>query len=158
MPDLLTHVLVAYAVAGSLALKTSFPDRFVPVVCVGATVPDAMKAAVLADVAIGSAFGVPYSFWGVHTLGGVIALGGLGALTIRRTDRWPALAALVSGGVGHLLLDLFVIRVDGVGPPYLFPLTAWLPPAGNLYASSDVWPAAVALVLAVPVWVVRARQ
>lgn len=158
MPDILTHVLVTYAVAGALALRTSFPERLVPVVCVGATMPDAMKAAVVAGVATGSAFGVPYSFWGIHTLGGVVALGGIGALTIRRTDRWPALAALLSGGVGHLLLDLFVIRVDGVGPPYLFPLSAWLPPAGNLYASSDLWPAAVAFALAVAVWGARKRR
>lgn len=158
MPDLLTHVLLAYAVAGVVAWQTSFPDRFVPVVCVGATIPDAMKAAVVADVAIGNALGVPYSFWGLHTVGGVLALGGLGALTIRRTDRRRALTALVAGGVGHLLLDLFVIRVDGVGPPYLFPFSAWLPPAGNLYASSDLWPVAVALAVAVPVWIARERR
>ncbi|MFA1611194.1 metal-dependent hydrolase [Halobellus rubicundus] len=155
MPDLLTHVLLAYAAAGLLAWRTRFPERYVPVVCVGATMPDAMKAAVVADVASGSAFGVPYSFWGLHTLGGVAVLGGIGALTIRSADRRAALGALVAGGIGHLVLDLFVIRVDGLGPPYLFPLTGWLPPAGNLYASSDLWPVAVALAVAVPVWIAR---
>lgn len=158
MTDLLTHVLVAYLLGVALAETGRLPERFVPVVMVGATAPDAMKAAVLLDVPSGTVAGVPYSAWGLHTLGGVLALSGLGALTLRAADRRTGLAALVAGGASHLLLDLPVVRVDGVGAPYLFPLSGWLPPAGNLYTSSDVWPLVLALAVTVPVWLRRRRR
>ncbi|WP_311171833.1 hypothetical protein [Halobellus ordinarius] len=157
MPDLLTHVLLAYAL-GVLAVRlTSLPDRYLPVVMVGAVMPDVMKATVLLDISVGSISGIPYSFWAVHTLGGAVVLGGIGALTIRDSDRGVAFLSLVGGGTTHLFLDLFVIRVDGIAPPYLFPLTGWLPPAGNLYASTDVWPAVGALAVAILVWAGRRR-
>jgi membrane-bound metal-dependent hydrolase YbcI (DUF457 family) len=155
MPDLLTHALVAYVLAAVVADAGRLDDRYVPVVTVGSVAPDAMKLAVVLDRSTGVVAGVPYSAWGLHTLGGALVLAGLGALTIRSRDRRTAFAALAAGGVSHLFLDAFVIRVDGVAPPYLFPLSTWLPPAGNLYASTDVWPAVVALAVAVPVWLWR---
>jgi membrane-bound metal-dependent hydrolase YbcI (DUF457 family) len=158
MPDLLTHALAAYALGAAVTRFGRTPDRYVPVAMVGAVAPDAMKLSVLLGRSIGTLAGVPYSTWGVHTLGGVLVLAGLGALTIRPGDRVAAGVALVAGGASHLLLDAFVIRVDGVAPPYLFPLSGWLPPAANLYASTDVWPAVVALSVAVPVWLLRRRR
>lgn len=158
MPDLLTHVLVAYAIAGLVVWGTAVPDRYLPVVLVGTVAPDGMKATVLLGSASGTMFGIPYSFWGLHTLGGVIILGGIGILTLRTADRRAGLVALCAGGAGHLVFDLFVIRVDGVAPPYLFPLSGWLPPAGNLYASTDPWTIAAAVVVALPVYTVRARS
>jgi hypothetical protein len=158
MPDLLTHALVAYVLAAVVAQSGRVQDRYVSVAMVGAIAPDAMKLSVLLNRSIGHIAGVPYSTWGVHTLGGVLVLAGLGALTIRVGDRFVAGAALVAGGASHLLLDAFVIRVDGVASPYLFPFSGWLPPAANLYASTDAWPAAVALSVAVPVWLCRRRR
>jgi membrane-bound metal-dependent hydrolase YbcI (DUF457 family) len=157
MPDLLTHALVAYVLAAAAARSDRLHDRYVPVVMVGGVAPDAMKLSVVLGFDVGVLFGLPYSTWGIHTLGGVVVLAGLGALTIRASDRRVAALALAVGGASHLLLDAFVIRVDGLAPPYLFPLTGWLPPAGNLYASTDVWPAVVALAVAVPVWLLRRR-
>jgi membrane-bound metal-dependent hydrolase YbcI (DUF457 family) len=155
MPDLLTHALVAYVFAVAATSAGRLDDRYVPVVMVGGVAPDAMKLAVVLDRSAGVIAGVPYSAWGIHTLGGVVVLAGVGALTIRARDRWTAVAALAAGGVCHLLFDTLVIRVDGAAPPYLFPLSTWLPPAGNLYASTDVWPTALALAVAVPVWLWR---
>lgn len=155
MPDLLTHVLIAYAVAGIAAWGTAFPDRYLPVVLVGTVAPDAMKATVLLEITSGTIVGIPYSFWGLHTLGGVVVLGGIGALTLRDADRRAGFGALLGGGAIHLFLDLFVIRVDGVAPPYFFPASGWLPPAGNLYASTDIWTILVALAVALSVWVLR---
>lgn len=158
MPDLLTHVLFAYVVGAAAVWWTGRPDRYLPPVLVGAAAPDAMKATVLLDVVAGTAVGVPYSFWGLHTLGGVVVLSGIGAVTLRASDRRAGLAFLLCGGVTHLLLDAFVLRVDGVAPPYLFPVSGWLPPAANLYSSTDLWTIPAALALAVPVWVARRRR
>ena len=155
MPDLLTHVLVAYMIAVGSARFEWFHDRYVPVVMVGSVAPDVMKLSVVLGFDVGVLFGIPYSTWGVHTLGGAIVLAGLGALTICTCDRLVGAIALATGSASHLLLDAAVIRVDGTAPPYLFPLTNWLPPAGNLYASTDVWPTVVTLVVAIPVWLLR---
>lgn len=148
MPDLLTHVLIAYALGAVAVWVTPLPDRHLPVVLVGAVAPDVMKATVLLGVTSGTALGIPYSFWGLHTLGGVVVLSGFGATTLCSADRRVGVAALAAGGTSHLLLDVFVIRVDGVAPPYLFPISGWLPPAGNLYASTDVWTVAAAVAVA----------
>lgn len=158
MPDLLTHVLIAYVVGTAAVWWTDSPDRYLPVVLVGAAAPDAMKATVLLKAAAGTAFGISYSFWGLHTLGGVAVLCGIGALTLRASDRRVGFWFLCAGGVSHLLLDLFVVRVDGVASPYLFPVSGWLPPAANLYTSADVWTIPVALALALPVWATRRRR
>lgn len=148
MADLFTHVLVAYAIATLVARRGWLPRRHVSVVLVGAVAPDAMKATVVLGIHRGTIAGLPYSTWGYHTLGGIVLVAGLGALTIHAADRRLAFRSLLAGGVSHLLLDLLVIRADGVAPPYLYPLSGWLPPAGNLYLSSDLWPPAVALCLA----------
>ena len=158
MPDLLTHVLLAYVAGAAAVWWTDTPDRYLPVVLVGAVAPDAMKATVLLGVTVGVAAGVPYSFWGLHTLGGVAVLSGIGAVTLAASDRRTGFWFLVYGGVSHLVLDLFVVRVDGIAPPYLFPVSGWLPPAANLYTSTDLWTIPVALALALPVWVMRRRD
>ncbi len=158
MTDLLTHVLVAYAGAAVVAETTGTPDRLVPAAMVGAVLPDLLRVTVPLSVAQGEVAGVPYSTWGIHTLGGVVVLAGLGAMTVRAPDRRPTFGTLVAGGGSHLLLDLLVVRVDGNGSPYLFPLTDWLPPAGNVYTSADLWPLAVAGAVAVPVWLYRRRE
>jgi len=158
MPDLLAHVLAAYVLGAAVVALTDVPDRHLPVAMVGAAAPDAMKATVLLGITSGTVAGVPYSFWAVHTLGGVVALAGIGALTIRASDRRTTLALLLAGGASHLLLDLFVIRADGVAPPYLFPVSGWLPPTATVYASTDLWPTAVALALALVVFLSRLRS
>ena len=157
MPDLLTHVLLAYVLGAAAVWWADTPDRYLPVVLVGAAAPDAMKATVLLEVTAGTAFGVPYSFWGLHTLGGVAILSGLGAVTLAASERHTGFWFLACGGGSHLVLDLFVLRVDGVAPPYLFPVSGWLPPAVNLYTSTDLWTIPVALALALPVLVMRRR-
>ncbi len=157
MTDLLTHALVAYVGGVAVVEATGASDRLVPVAIVGAVAPDLLRFTVPLEIARGEVAGVPYSTWGIHTLGGVVVLAGLGALTVRARDRRAAFGALVGGGCSHLLLDLLVVRVDGEGPPYLFPFTDWLAPAGNVYTSADLWPLAVAVAVAVPVWLLRRR-
>lgn len=157
MADLLTHVAVAYLGAVVVTTLTDRGDRWIPVVMVGAVGPDGIKPVVAAGSAWDTVGGVPYSVWGLHTLGGVVVLAVVGAVTLRPVDRRQGVLALTAGGVSHLVLDLLVVRTDGTAPPYLFPLTGWFPPAGNLYASADAWPALVAVPFALLVALVRAR-
>lgn len=160
MVDLLTHVLATYVLWGSLATAGRVDDRWVPVAMVGAVVPDLSKAAVVLPAgAVEGALGSPVALWGIHTVGGVGCCAATGAALFgRRGDAVPAFGALVAGGLGHLLLDLGVVRADGVAPPYLAPLTGWLPPAANLYRSADLWPLAVALVATAAVYAVRSGR
>lgn len=159
MVDLLTHVLATYVVCGSLAAAGRVPDRLVPVAMVGAAVPDLSKAVVVLPPAVADALGTPVALWGFHTVGGVLCCSLAGAaLFDRRGDAGRAFGALVAGGLGHLLLDLGVVRADATAPPYLFPLTGWLPPAANLYRSADLWPLAVALAATATVYAVRSGR
>jgi membrane-bound metal-dependent hydrolase YbcI (DUF457 family) len=155
MPDLLAHVLAAYVLGAVVVALTDLPDRHLPVAMVGAAMPDAMKATVLLDITAGTVAGVPYSFWGIHTIGGIAVLAGVGTLTVRSSDRRIALALLLGGGASHLLLDLFVIRADGLAPPYLFPFSGWPPPTATVYASTDLWPTALAAIAALSVLSLR---
>lgn len=159
MAELLTHVLIGYVIGSVGVWSGRLPNRFVPVVMIGSVAPDLMRASLFVFGEYrGTIAGIPYSAWGVHTLGGAIILAGIGALTIWRQDRRLSFVALTIGSVSHLVLDLLVIRADGEAPPYLFPITDWLPPAGNLYASSDIWPAVIALVATLLVWAVRSER
>ncbi len=158
MSDLLVHALVAYVGTVAVVETTETPDRLVPIAMVGAVAPDLLRFTVPLGVARGTVAGVPYSTWGLHTLGGVVVLAGLGALAVGERDRRAAFGALVAGGCSHLSLDLLVVRVDGEAPPYLYPLSDWLSPAGNLYTSADLWLLAVVIAVAVPVWAWRRRR
>lgn len=159
MPDLLTHVLLAYAGASALHLATDrVPARVVPVAMVGAAFPDVTKLYLLVPPErVGAWLGVPLSYWGWHTLGGVLVATVGGAMLFPAADRRRVALALFGGGVTHLVLDSLIVRADGLAPQYLYPFTWWEPPAGMLYLSSDVWPSLVALALAATAFAARYR-
>lgn len=150
MPDLLTHVLVAYVTGTVLVWNVDrLPRRLVPVAMVGAVLPDLVKVhLVLSGGTVGSLLGVPFSWQPIHRLGGVLVLAGVGALTFDRSYRRATFATLLAGAGSHLFLDSLIRRANGFTPPYLYPLTWWHPPSGDLYLSSDPWPAVLALTAA----------
>jgi hypothetical protein len=146
--DLLTHVLVAYALAALAARRTDRLDaRHVPLATVGAVVPDAAKLHLLLGDTT-TLFGTELSWYALQTVGGIATLVGLCALAVERAERRAAALALTGGAAVHLVLDLGVTRVDGRAPPYLYPLTWWEVPSPGLYLSADPWPSLVALALA----------
>lgn len=153
MPDLLAHVLVAYVAFTALSWWTPrFPRRLVPVGVVGGVAPDLAKVRlVVSDAVIESATGLPFTWDPIHRLGGVVVLAGLGAVLFDRPFRRRAFGTLLAGSAIHLVLDAMIRRANGLAPPYLYPLTWWQPPAGNLYVSADLWPTVLALVAAVGV-------
>ncbi|MDX1744831.1 MAG: hypothetical protein R3324_02740 [Halobacteriales archaeon] len=160
MPDLLTHVLLAYA---GMTMAVWYDDRFarhhVSVAMVGAALPDLAKIGLVVDFeAVSVLLGIPLSPLPLHRLGGVLVVAGIGSLLVHDRERWMTFAILTTAAMGHLVLDALIIRADGLTPPYLYPFTWWRPPAGDLYLSSDLWPALVAIGIASLAWVFTARN
>ncbi|MFB6301652.1 MAG: metal-dependent hydrolase [Haloferacaceae archaeon] len=156
MTDLLTHVLVAYLLATLVERRTSRLDRrHVPVVMVGALVPDVAKVHLVLGDPVSAVAGVDASWYALQTVGGVAALVAIGAVLIGPDERRRALGLLAAGAASHMLLDVPVQRADGLSPPYLYPLTWWRVPSLDLYLSSDVWPALVAVAAVAALFIVR---
>lgn len=160
MPDLLTHVLVAYVVLTPATWWLPWLDeRFVSVAMIGATVPDAAKLALVVDPStVEAVLGLPFDWEAVHTLGPAATLAAIGTLCFGRGNRLRAFGCLLAGVCSHLLLDLTVVRAGGMAPPYLFPVTWWEPPAANVLSSSDPWPWMVTATVVIGVWTVDRRR
>jgi len=151
--DLLAHVLVAYTTGAVLAWRGRLAPAWVPVLMVGAVLPDLAKAGqVVSPAEVAALVGVRFQWLVLHRLGGVLLVAGLGALLFESGRRRTAWLVLVAGAVEHLLLDVGVVRAGGVAPPYLYPLSWWQPPSAGLYLSSDLWPLALATALAAGAW------
>ena len=159
MPDLLTHVLVMYVARSVLAWYVDGVERHhVPLGMAGALIPDVAKAYfVLGSTTVG-VLGVRFSWLAVQTIGVASALAAFGALWVSRRERVPALGLLLGGVWIHVALDLLVVRADGTAPPYLYPLTWMLPPSGDVYLSSDLWPSVVLVALSALVLVRNRRK
>lgn len=158
MSDLLTHALAGYVLGTIAAWTTPLPRRHVPFVVAGAVLPDMAKVYLLFGSVRSTVLGVEFGWLALQTLGAALLAGGVVALAVTRPERRVGYASLVVGVGVHIALDYLVVRVGGVNPPYLYPFTwAQLPEVG-LYLSSDVWPAAVAVPVAVAVWLVDRRR
>jgi len=161
MADLLTHLLVAYALCTVATWRVDWLDRRWVVVGVGgAAIPDLVKVRlVVPPSAVERALGVPFDVAPLSTLGGVLLVAGLVTLAFER-DRWPrAYGLLTFGGVSALVLDGLRAFADGRASAWLYPLTGWRPPTPGLYVSSDPRVLLAAALLAAAVAAVdRARQ
>ena len=157
MTDLLTHVLVAAVLLAPVAWWIDrLHVRYVPLGMAGATLPDIAKVNnVVARQQVADLLGVPFSWLPFHRLGGVVAVAIAVTLLFERGTRRTVFGVLLAGAGSHLFLDALITRANGLTPPYLYPLSWWYPPSGDLYVSSDVWPAAVAVVAVVALLVVR---
>jgi hypothetical protein len=158
MADLLTHVLIAYALAALLSLRD---DRITPATTtaamVGGLVPDLNRIGlVLPASTVESAVGVPVGWDAFSTVGGVAVVLGLGTLAVPPRLRRRTAAMLALGASSHFLLDYLLRFPSGYTHPYLWPVTAAGLPGPGLYLSSARWPAVVAVVVAgalrVAVW------
>lgn len=154
MPDLLTHVLVVYAFLTPLTwYSTRVQPRYVGVAVMGTLIPDLAKIGlVLTPGSIETLLGLPFSWLPLHRLGGVILVVGMVAVLSERAERRPIATYAFLGAITQFPLDGLIRRANDVSPPYLYPVTWWRPPAGNVYLSSDIWPVIPALGIAVLVW------
>lgn len=155
MPDLLTHALVAFTICTLLRLRYGWLDaQYVTVGMAGAFVPDVAKIALLVDGSLVAVLiGRPFSWFGIHTLGGALLLLLVGVVLARRDERRPVGALLAVGAASHLLADALLFKLSGHSFPILWPITPYQPPTPGLYHSTDLWPSILLAGVAVCTWI-----
>ncbi|TMT87031.1 metal-dependent hydrolase [Haloterrigena sp. H1] len=160
MPDVLTHVLVSYTLGMLLSVRYAWlRPAHVTLVMAGALVPDLMKIQLLVpDEFVAWVLGVPFTWSPIHTLVGSALIIGLGGLFVAPAQRPRTVALLAVGAGSHHALDLLLVTASGEAYAIFWPLLDYRPPAGDLYLSSDRWPAVVAGVSALCVWLVARRR
>ena len=157
MADWLTHTLVAYAVFTAAGWSVPWlTERWVAVGVVGSVLPDLNRLSLLVSPdSVSAVLGVPFDWNALHTLGGVVLLGGVGALLFeRRREQVRAAALLYAGALSHLLVDLPQPYADGrtLTNLYLFPVRSWRTATPGWYVSADRWVVAAAFVVALLVY------
>lgn len=155
MPDLLSHVFIAYTIGILLSLRVEWLDsRFVTVVLVGALIPDLVKVHLLIDeTLVTTVVGVPFSWQPLQLLGGVAISLVIGGLVVHFRRRKVVVVLLGLGAVTHLVADGLLLTPTGRTSPVLWPLTRWRPPTPGLYLSTQVRPTIVFGLVAAVVWV-----
>lgn len=157
MPDLLAHALLAYAVCRGLAWRyTWLTSAHVTAGMAGAFIPDLAKVAlVLPGTTIEGWLGLPFSWYGLHTLGGALVGVAVGAAVVADRDRRRVAALLAVGAASHLLADALLLTPTGRSYAVLWPLTRWHPPTPGLYLSTDPGPTLVAGAVALVMWAIH---
>ena len=152
VPDALTHVLIAYALATALSLRHEWlTPRLTTVAMAGAIVPDLAKLRrVIPPETVESILGVPFSWQPFHTVGGGVLVILVASLSVRPAYRRPVALALALGIGSHFVLDMFLIPPAGTFP-YLWPVTDAAIALPGVYKSGDGWiiPIAVGIALGV---------
>ncbi len=162
MAELLTHVLVAYALFTAAGWYLEWLDeRWVAVGMVGSVLPDLNRLALVVPAERVTDFtGVAFDWGGLHTVGGALLLSAIGAtLFVRRRDQRRAFLVLFAGALSHLIVDFPQRYADGdaLTNLYLYPVSSARPPTPGWYVSADRWVAVVALAVAAAVFVVDRR-
>lgn len=158
MPDWLTHVLVMYILLESVVTWTKFGEPAdVSVAMIGGLLPDLAKIELLIrSDAIESVVGLPFSWFGLGWIWGVLLTAGVLSLMVAQRHRRRALALLLLGSAIHILLDSMIITPGPVEPTPLNPITYVSTP--EVYLSSDLWPSLVTAVMALCVFALSRRS
>lgn len=156
MPDLLTHAFLAYALFTALRWRYDWlTPRYVTVGMVGAFIPDISKLELLVDsTAVASLLNQPFSWFGVHTLGGGLVCTLIGVVFVEPSERRRVFALLSVGVLTHLVSDAMLRKASGRSYDLFWPITRYHPPSPGLYLSSDIWPSLLAGAVAAGVWLV----
>lgn len=153
MADLLTHVLVAYALCTCLSWWVDWmTERWIVIGMCGTAIPDLIKLSkVVPAHTVESLIGLPFTYipWG--TAGGVMLLAGV-ITSFFATDAKRAYAMLFLGGSSAVVLDGLRAYADGYADFWLYPFLWVRPPTPSLYVSSDPRILIVALLVAVGVF------
>lgn len=160
MAELLSHVLLAFGLFTIAGWAVEWLDRkWVAVGAVGSLFPDLNRLDMIVDdYTVSQMLGIPFSWGGLSTLGGVVVLAAAGAvLFASRKEQLRGFGLLFAGGVSHLLVDGVKQWADGAGGTPLYPLSWWRPPTPGWYVSSDQWVLGVAVVFALAVFLLDQR-
>jgi len=159
MAEWLTHILLAYALFTVVGWYVEWLDeKWVAVGVVGSILPDLSRLDLLiSDDFVSALLGIPFSWDGLHTLGGVVVLSAIGAvLFATRQQQYRAFLLLFAGALSHLVVDLPQAYADGlmITNLYLFPLPPWRFSTPGWYVSADRWVVVVSFAVALPVFLV----
>lgn len=125
---------------------------------VGAMLPDLNRLQLIVHpYVIESLLGTPFSWFGFHTLGGVILTSLIGAMLVGSDHRKYVFGLLLLGAVSHLVLDSFLHLPSGVLPPLWWPLTDRRFTTHGLYMSYHRLPVLLVGASAVIVWYMNRR-
>lgn len=159
MAEWLTHVFVAYAVFTVVSWFVDWLDeRWIAVAVVGALLPDLSRLQLFVpSEAVTTITGAPFHWDGLHTVGGLILLSGIGALLFeRQREQIRAFGLLLGGGITHILVDIPQRYADEqtITNLYFFPFSSWRAPTPGWYVSADRWVVVAAFLFAVFVFLV----
>jgi hypothetical protein len=159
MPDLLSHAFVAFTIVTLLRLRYDWlTSQYVTVGMAGAFIPDIAKLDLVVDsTVVAAALDVPFSWFGIHTLGGSLVAVLVGVVAVASGERKRVLGLLSLGAASHLLADALLLKASGRSYPLLYPLTQYYPPTPGLYLSTDPWPSVVTGVVALAAWLLVRR-
>ncbi|QLD88830.1 metal-dependent hydrolase [Natronomonas salina] len=159
MPDLLTHALVGFVVGTALSWRDDrVTGPFVTLVMVGALSPDLNRIELLVpDPTVETLVGIPWTWVPLHRLGGTVLVVTVAALLVDRRHRRLAVGLLAAGATSHYALDFLLYKPSGLTSPLLWPFTVHRFAVEGIYVSSDRWPAVVAGVAAICVWLIDRR-
>lgn len=160
MPDLFSHVCLAYSICTLLSWRYDWlTPSYVTVGMAGAFVPDLAKIDLVIDSAtVAATVHRPFSWFGIHTLGGTVVGVLVGATVVASDERRRVLALLSVGAASHLVTDALLLKASGRSYAVLWPVTRYHPPTPGLYLSTDIWPSLTAGTLAFVVWQAHRRR
>ena len=159
MAEWLSHVFLGFAVFTVASWGVSWlTERWIAVGVVGSILPDLSRIElVVSEDWVTAVTGIPFDWSGIHTLGGVVLMAGIGALLFdTRKQQVRAYALLLTGALVHVLIDIPQRYADGetLTNLYLFPVSSWRGVTPGWYVSADRWVVVIAGVVAVVVFVV----
>ncbi len=154
MAELYTHILIGYSIGMMLSWWYEWLDySFVTVVMVGAAMPDLNRLDwIIPEATVQQVLGVPFAWWPMHRLGGIVMVAAIFSLLVSRRHRRAVFVLLLVGAASHITADLFLHAWDGVSGAYLWPVSDYRPRVGHYYRSTDRWPAILSTALAAFVW------
>ena len=157
MPDLFAHALIGYCLGTALSFRYDWlTPAYVTVVMAGAFVPDLSKVYLLVpDAIVADAIGLPFSWFGLHTVGGSAVAVLIGVVLVADDERRRVLGLLSLGAASHLVADALLLTPSGYSKPMWWPVAHVGLPSPGLYLSTEPTPLFVAGAVAVVLWGAR---
>ncbi len=154
MPDLLSHLFIAYSISLLLSWRYRWIDNKYIVIClVGSIIPDLSKIyLVIPSNIIENILGIQFSWLSLTTTGGVFISVLIGGLSVDPKKRKPVFILLMLGSITHLVSDYLLKTPTGHSYPIFWPLTQWHPPTPGLYLSTQPQPTIITAIIAISIY------